>query len=247
MMTNLFVLMATNLLMGGRIKILRLPLASGIGAGVSVAILYLGLGYGILYVALVIITDIVMMYIMGIYKRNALIGIVYMNVIAFAYSKLNDTLNRLAGRRITPLVAVALVTAIVIFTVAGSKISKGKSIYKVVLKEKGEAFETKALYDTGNLLTEPITGSPVSVIEKNQVLKNWIEHTPEKYKAIPYKSVGNDNGILEGMMIDQLIILHDNRQVVNDKAIIALYDGELSKDGSFQMILNHSLHTPTRL
>jgi sigma-E processing peptidase SpoIIGA len=246
MMTNIFVLMATSLLIGGqitqfRIKLLRLLVASGIGAGISAVMLYLGLRYGVLYVALVMVSDFIMLYVMGIYKKNVLIGIIYMNMVAFAYSKLNNSLNRLVGRRISPLVAVACVTAIIIFALARGKISKTKSIYKVVLKENEQTIELKALYDTGNLLSEPITGKPVSIIEKTPILDKWMENTPEKYKAIPYKSVGNDMGILEGMVVDQLVILQDNRQVVKDKAVIAMYDGKLSKDGSFQMILNHSL------
>jgi hypothetical protein len=50
-----------------------------------------------------------------------------------------------------------------------------------------------------------------------------------------------EKGVLEGMVIDQLIIQQDDKKVVEDKAVIALYDGKLSKDGSFKMLLNRNL------
>jgi sigma-E processing peptidase SpoIIGA len=134
-----------------------------------------------------------------------------------------------------------LVIAIVAFTIINKKISKKRTVYKVILRNNDNTYEAKALYDTGNLLTEPITGKPVSIIESNPFIRNWIDNTPEKYKAIPYKSVGNDTGILAGMEIEQLIIHYDNTKAVKDNSIIAIYDGKLSKNNSFNMILNHSL------
>jgi hypothetical protein len=131
--------------------------------------------------------------------------------------------------------------ATIIFVLVRSKFRGKPSIYQVILKDKGESLSFKALYDSGNLLTEPISGKPVSIIEKTETLIDWMTNTPEKYKVIPYKSVGNENGVLEGMVIDQLVIQLDNEQVVEDNAVIALYDGKISKGGSFSMILNHDL------
>jgi sigma-E processing peptidase SpoIIGA len=122
----------------------------------------------------------------------------------------------------------------------GKKLEK-KSLYKVVLNENGRSLEVKALYDSGNLIVEPVSGKAVSIIEKTSVLDDWIKSTPEKFKIIPYKSVGMEKGVLEGMVIDQLIIQQDDKKVVEDKAVIALYDGKLSKDGSFKMLLNRNL------
>ena len=62
-----------------------------------------------------------------------------------------------------------------------------------------------------------------------------------------HKSIGEENGILEGLEIDSLIIWkddipwkHNNKKVISD-VIIAIYNGNLSEDGRFQMILNHAL------
>jgi sigma-E processing peptidase SpoIIGA len=237
----MFVLMVVTLLMGMKVKPLRLVGASCIGAVVSVGILYLRAGYGITYVAVVTLADFIMLYTMGIYKRKSLNGIIYMNVISFVYSKLNDCIYRLAGRQISSMAAAVLVMGLGIFVIMYGKKLEKKSLYKVVLNENGRSLEVKALYDSGNLLVEPVSGKAVSIIEKTSVLDDWIKSTPEKFKIIPYKSVGMEKGVLEGMVIDQLIIQQDDKKVVEDKAVIALYDGKLSKDGSFKMLLNRNL------
>jgi hypothetical protein len=216
--------------------------ASILGAAISTVMLYHRLSYGLIYIMSVILSDTAQLGIMGICRSRAVTGLVYMNVIAFAYSKLNECMARLAGHGKSPLAALVIVAAVVVFTIINRKIlSIRRTVYNVILKEKESICEAKALYDTGNLLTEPITGRPVSIIESNPIIQNWMDNTPEKYRAIPYKSIGNDYGMLDAMVIDQLVILQDNTKAVKDKPIIAIYNGKLSKDGGFNMILNHSL------
>jgi stage II sporulation protein GA (sporulation sigma-E factor processing peptidase) len=241
MLTNLFVLMAVKLLIGGRVCPIRIILSAGLGALISVAILYGGIGYGLLYISLVMVSDIIMLYIIGIYGRKALIGAIYMNTVAFVYSKLVGCLSRLKGGASQTLILSAVMIITIIYALVHSKFRAKQNVYKVILKDKEESISAKALYDSGNLLTEPISGKPVSIIEKTKALTDWMTNTPEKYKAIPYKSVGNENGMLEGMVIDQLVIQLDNEQVVENNAVIALYDGKISKGGSFSMLLNHDL------
>ncbi len=42
-------------------------------------------------------------------------------------------------------------------------------------------------------------------------------------------------------MVDELVIRKEQEQVVERGAVVAFYKGKLSRDGEFQMILNHSL------
>jgi sigma-E processing peptidase SpoIIGA len=245
LLTNLFVLMATNLIVNTKlccnVKFVRIALSAMAGAGISVVILLLAIPYGVIYVTIVIIQNMAMLYLMGVPHRKLFAGIIYMNAVAFAYSKLNYCIARLGGRSLSNIITITLLLIFIIVIILQKKSQSKNTIYSVTLKDKGKTIELKALYDSGNLLVEPISGSPVSVTEKTESLSKWLISTPERYKIIPYKSVGNSNGILEGMVIDQLLIQKDDEQVVLDKAVIALYDGKLSQNGSFQMILNHSL------
>lgn len=82
---------------------------------------------------------------------------------------------------------------------------------------------------------------PVSIIEENETIKLWLVAQPERYRVIPFRSIGKEHGILEGTMVDELIIWKKDRQIVHKDVIVALYKGKLSKDGSYQMILNQGL------
>ena len=62
-----------------------------------------------------------------------------------------------------------------------------------------------ALIDSGNSLTEPISGKPVCIVDA-QVLETLLEKRPERFRAIPYHSIGKSRGILEGYLLPELEI-----------------------------------------
>ena len=97
--------------------------------------------------------------------------------------------------------------------------------------------EVMALIDTGNGLTEPISKKPVAILEENEWKKLKIWMKPEKYKIIPYHSIGKERGMLEGYEIDALEIKSDAGDKRFDKVIIAIFKGKISQKGSYQMIL----------
>ena len=107
--------------------------------------------------------------------------------------------------------------------------------------EQGEQIELKALYDTGNVLREPFSGKPVSIVERESLKNIELLKKPEKYKIIPFRSIGEEHGILKGMEVDEVIIEKKDTRIVLHRQIIAFYDGRLSQDGSFQMILNQEV------
>ena len=168
-------------------------------------------------------------------------GIIYLHGMAFAYTRFMECADRLDGRGTARILAAALVLGIVIFILIYRRFMERGRIYRVVLTQEDENVEFRALFDTGNLLTDPISGKPVSVIEETERMKQWLEKYPQKYKVIPYQSIGNEHGILEGMTVDELMIQKEEEQVVKKETVIALYKGKLSKNGAFQMILNHNL------
>ena len=97
--------------------------------------------------------------------------------------------------------------------------------------------EFAALIDTGNGLVEPVSQKPVAILEAEQwkKLKMWMR--PEKYKIIPYHSLGNENGIMEGYEIDTMKVKGKESEKQFQKVIIAVFKGRISKKGAYQMIL----------
>lgn len=82
----------------------------------------------------------------------------------------------------------------------------GKHFCKAVLVGKGARITVNALVDTGNSLTEPISGKPVSIIDRHVFEGLWREGEPEGYRAIPYHSIGKKRGILQGYLLPELLL-----------------------------------------
>ena len=101
----------------------------------------------------------------------------------------------------------------------------------------GKRFLLKAMIDTGNYLKEPVSGKPVALIAKGAAKKLGDFGSPgspkspentksrERYRLIPFHSVGNRNGMLEGIRTD--CIYFRGNQIKN--AVIAFYDGNFEE------------------
>lgn len=108
-------------------------------------------------------------------------------------------------------------------------------MYIVKITEENKSISVKALKDTGNQLTDPLTNKPVSIIEKD-ILYSLIEDT-EKKLYVPFQSVGKSNGLMEAYIVEQ--IEFDGKQYHN--AEIGVFEGKLSKNNEYQMILHPKL------
>ncbi len=118
-----------------------------------------------------------------------------------------------------------------------SRERKKKLFCEVKLKGDQGPLEVKALVDTGNGLRDPISGKPVALLDQ----KIWEDmksmQRPERYKLIPYHSIGRKNGMLEGYEVDQVEIWGIEEKKQLEHVIIAVCREELSGTGSYQMIL----------
>jgi sigma-E processing peptidase SpoIIGA len=106
----------------------------------------------------------------------------------------------------------------------------------------GEKQETvKALIDTGNQLSEPCTGRPVSILDAS-CAGTLLEKDWEKQRGfflIPYHSIGQERGLLQGVTIDRMMIEDGRRPVTEvDHPLVAIYQGYVSAQRSYQMILH---------
>ncbi len=241
-------LILTLLLLRERILFPRLAAASLAGGVGAVMILMSGIKYSITYVLSVLALNAVMILICvrrptrgGMTFRKLVMGIIYLHGMVFAYGKLAECAGRLVGQRIAQIMVTGVIAGIVVFILAYRRLAETKRIYEVTMTQEGENVACRALFDTGNLLTDPVSGKPVSVVEETDIMRAWLEKYPQKYKVIPYQSVGEEHGILEGIVVDELVIRREKEQVVKRGAVVAFYKGRLSRDGDFQMILNHSL------
>ncbi len=136
------------------------------------------------------------------------------------------------------------------------KESKNTSYKEVYVYIGGKHTCFRALIDTGNMLSEPISNTPVMVVELEKlktilpeefydVLSNGsamdyiaYENTPSIFESrlriIPYSSLGEENGILMGFKPDAVKI--SDKCITN--IIIGVYNRSLSATYEYDALLN---------
>lgn len=121
----------------------------------------------------------------------------------------------------------------------GRKREKEQAGYcEVVLRGAEETLRIHALIDSGNTLTEPISGAPVSVLDAGIFDRLWPEGLPG-FRAIPYHSVGKKSGILKGYLVPQIMIVHQGVEQEYRNVYLAV-SGEIAGE-DLPMLINPAL------
>ncbi|MCM1175422.1 MAG: sigma-E processing peptidase SpoIIGA [Blautia sp.] len=110
---------------------------------------------------------------------------------------------------------------------------------RIPLGEKN--IQLKALLDTGNHLCEPISGTPVCIISESAAGEFRDFFRPEKYHAIPYRSIGRKRGMLDAYELPELVIEDSYREICCKRVIVAVCNTGISQDSLYQMILHPQL------
>lgn len=127
-----------------------------------------------------------------------------------------------------------------------------KDMYCNVKIKSGENIcNITSIIDTGNFLKEPITKMPVIVIEKRKlsnvfpsvILDNITKiingeevnlgEYASKIRAIPFKSIGKENGLILGVKVDNLEIDYQDINHKLTNVIIGIYNGVLSRNDRY--------------
>lgn len=119
-----------------------------------------------------------------------------------------------------------------------------KDLYQICICLEGRETVTTALLDTGNSLRDPMDGSPVLIVEaavmKKIMDKDVLEYTT-RVRMIPFHSVGENHGLMAGIVTDRVIIKKHPREVINSRAVVGIYEGSLSAGGAYHGLLQEEL------
>ena len=112
---------------------------------------------------------------------------------------------------------------------------------RVYVPSLGQEIRISAIVDTGNHLTDPISGAPVSVISRKiaRCMSSCLSR--EKYHAVPYRSVGKQSGILSAYELPEILIEETGGALKREHVIVAVCDTGISEDSDYQMILHPGL------
>lgn len=275
---NYIILLATGLILKIKIKHIRLILSSLLGAVYSIVAYSDILA---IYTSMIvkIILSVLMVYI-AFYPQNLkklwkdllffyLTSFVFGGV-AFALIyiiKPQDILMKnglflgtypLKTIILGSIIAFLLITTT--FAIVKNKISKKDLFCEIEIKLNDKVIKTRAMLDTGNMLKEPITNTPVVVIERSLLYEcmpkeilNHIEeimggdfsHIPDKIteeyqrklKLIPFSSLGKQNGMLLGIKPEYVKIITEEQEEIKEKVILGIYQQSLTKKGEYQALM----------
>lgn len=135
------------------------------------------------------------------------------------------------------------------------RLSKKDMYCNVTLQDGDKFLRITAIIDTGNFLRDPITKMPVIVVEKEklkdifpEIILNNVENIingkdvnlgeySSKIRAIPFKSLGKENGLLIGLKMDEIQVEYQDINNKVEDVIIGIYNGNLNRSGRYSGLI----------
>lgn len=275
---NYIILLATGLILKIRIKHIRLILGSLLGAIYSIVaytgilkvyssfILKIILSIIIVYIAYnpqavkKLCKELLFFYLTSFVFGGAAFALIYIVKPQDILMKNGLFLGTYPLKTVILAAIVAFVVVITAFTIIKSKFTKKDMICEIEVKLNDKIIKTEALIDTGNMLKEPITNTPVVVIEHTllydcipkeilnhleDIIGGDFEKIPEeiknvyisKLKLIPFSSLGKQNGMLIGIKPEYLKIIKEEQINVKENVILGIYDKSLTKKGEYRALM----------
>lgn len=160
---------------------------------------------------------------------------------------------------------VAFIVTQIAFKINKNKLNNKNAFLNIEIFFEEKILKVKALLDSGNMLTEPISKLPVIIVEKEELKKiiskdflNYIENFVggdvekeyeknniqeylSKVRMVPFMSIGKENGMLIGIRIDKIKIDTEDINIERKNVIAGIYDKKLAKDNKYNALIGLNL------
>lgn len=147
------------------------------------------------------------------------------------------------------------------FKIIKNKLTKKDILYNVEIFYKDRKSSIKVILDTGNLLKDPITKTPVLIVESSKLKEiisekilnkiediiygRDVEGIDEEIKTrcnvIPFSSIGKNNGIIIGFRPDYIKIYTEEGEEIRQKVIVGIHNNKISKNGLYSGLIGLNL------
>ena len=279
---NSIILVASGIILKKKMKWIRIILASSLGAiytiigYISVLEIYSNLILKVILSILIIYIafnpqtvkqlwkDILIFYLTSFVFGGVAFALIYVVKPQDILMKNGLFLGTYPLKTVLLAAIVAFIIIIAAFAIVKTKFSKKDMFCDVEVELNNKMIKTRAMIDTGNLLKEPITNTPVIVLEHTllyecvpkeildnleSILGGELVKIPEKVrneyisklKLIPFASLGKQNGMLVGIKADSLKIIQDDQEKENKNVIIGIYNKSLTKRGEYRALVGMDL------
>lgn len=202
-------------------------------------------------------------YLVSFIFAGAIMGIFYIVNNNYYLIKFSFKDSRELYKYLIIGIIVATILLFSIFKYYKKRLNKENYLTSIAIGLKDKEVNFVALIDTGNSLKEPITQKPVIIAEYLAVekilpdsIKNMYSDHKEldlniiakvmeeigddiKLRLIPFKSIGNDSGILIGFKPDIIkIYLEEEIKKPANETIVAIYNDKLTLDEGYSGLLH---------
>lgn len=279
---NAIILYASSIILKIKPKTIRVILASVIGSIYAITTYVTELH---IYTSIIskVILSIIMVYVsfnpQSIKKLFKQVFIFYLTSFVFGGVALyliyviepQNALIRngmFVGDYVLKVIFLGAIVAFIIIKIAikiiKTKINSKDMYCNIRIKIRGQIVSTKAMIDTGNLAKEPITNTPVIIVESSllydilpkEILNNLdmilggdLSKIPKKIQSqymsklrcIPFSSLGKQNGMLLGIKADEIEVEKEEDKKTTKNVIIGIYDKSLTKRGEYRALVGLDL------
>lgn len=282
LMMNFIILYATGIILKEKIKTLRLFLASLLGATYSIisymSILKIYTSFSLKVILSILIVyiafnpqtikkmwkDMILFYLTSFVFGGAAFALIYIVKPQKILMKNGLFLGTYPLKTVMLGAMISFSIIVSAFAIVKSRITKKDIFCNIEIGLNDKKIETTAMLDTGNMLKEPISNTPVIVVEHTllyesmpkEILNNVDEllggdfkgisdEISQKYisklKLIPFSSLGKQNGMLLGIKAQYVKIKNEGKEEKIDNIIIGIYNKSLTKRGEYRALIGIEL------
>ncbi len=157
-----------------------------------------------------------------------------------------DSIGRPSQSSLRILAAVTCTAAGGAWFIRRMRLARANPFWLALLKEGEKSCRVTALMDSGNGLLEPVSKEPVCIVQKEVMQKLGLLQKPEKFRLIPYHSIGRQHGLLKAAAVEEMYLQKGAQRLTKRKVWLAESEEALSTSGRYQLLLHPALVEETK-
>lgn len=269
---NFIIIFSTSLITKSKTTLFKMVITSAFGSLFSISeYIYFGIKENEKFIFKFVLSIVMINMTFGFKKKKLLFNLVVFYLVSLSFGGLsfatlffinsekiiikNDMFLEISLLESIVIASIICFVLILVLIVCLKIYEKKKSeLIEIEIINNGKTHKVMALYDTGNLLKEPITQKDVIIVEKSELYDicdnnfldsikdilngKWIgdENSNYKFCLIPFSSLGNENGILIGFKPDYIKV-NIEEEIFKNEVFVGIYDGKLTNNNLYTSLI----------
>ena len=269
---NFIIIFSTSLITKSKTTLFKMVITSAFGSLFSISeYIYFGIKENEKFIFKFVLSIVMINMTFGFKKKKLLFNLVVFYLVSLSFGGLsfatlffinsekiiikNDMFLGISLLESIVIASIICFVFILVLIVCLKIYEKKKSeLIEIEIINNGKTHKVMALYDTGNLLKEPITQKDVIIVEKGELYDicdnnfldsikdilngKWIgdENSNYKFCLIPFSSLGNENGILIGFKPDYIKV-NIEEEIFKNEVFVGIYDGKLTNNNLYTSLI----------